>query len=373
VASNLALPIWNQIQKGVHKNKEPKNFSTEGLKTVPLDPSTGFIAEGGVPELLTDEQISILREAGSRVGSPEYNPRTKNIFENRSAVLVRKLKFNKLDNKLATDKTLESNIEEKVCTDYIGEFPDIVGWTEAFKDWIGAAITFKNGEEEKVVNSCGVFEKSDQDQVSEKDKKPTISANIRNGQILGDLEVKAEIDSQFKKIKKVTVKVNGQVAGSMETDEKVAILRILSQDINKYATSGNNVILVEVEDTSGQTNNQTYDNLSLRGSSNNSSFSSSTGSSRNSSSNIQAEIISPGIIKSNSTARLQFKTDSPVSGNIAIKLEQPGNTKSCIARDEGNNTYSCNIDTTGFDPGSAKISLDGNNNLSYIIADADVI
>jgi membrane peptidoglycan carboxypeptidase len=62
-SSASAAFIWNQLMEMIHKDKEVKNFSTEGLSKVEVRP--------GVSELLTPTQKLYLRDKGGLV-EPEY-------------------------------------------------------------------------------------------------------------------------------------------------------------------------------------------------------------------------------------------------------------------------------------------------------------
>ena len=75
-ASNLAAPIWQSLQRVLHDGKKPVNFSTTGLKEVYLSASSG-LQGGGNLELLSDEQIAKLKQYGSVVARPTYDPRKR--------------------------------------------------------------------------------------------------------------------------------------------------------------------------------------------------------------------------------------------------------------------------------------------------------
>ena len=178
-ASNLAAPIWQNIQKILLKDKAVKDFSTEGLKEVKLDPYTGFPSSSGTPQLLSEEQIQTLKEAGSKVARPDYNPSAGNIFDTRSAIIEKTLKINRLDNKLSVEgKTLDINVEERRCYYFLGEFPSLPNWRESVEAW---------GASQNLARCPDKIEQSDQNQSANPSKytnpvpsnasEPTITEN----------------------------------------------------------------------------------------------------------------------------------------------------------------------------------------------------
>jgi membrane peptidoglycan carboxypeptidase len=86
-AANLASPIWQSLQVSLHKGIAPESFSTAGLIKVQM--SGGRIVQsGGTTEFLTQNQINILKEFGSKVGTPEYNPKKENFYTGKNIQLV---------------------------------------------------------------------------------------------------------------------------------------------------------------------------------------------------------------------------------------------------------------------------------------------
>lgn len=169
-ASNSNAFVWNKLMTAIHEGKEKKQCSREGLVSVRLDTRTGFLNQNGPAEWLTPNQLKALQEVGSRVNDPEYNPKAENIFKNRSAVILRTAKIDKLTGKLSVEgKTLPENIEEKTCVEPISEFP-------TQQNWAGPAqVLAKNNQ------YCTIpIEKSEQDQVGEQNSKPTITTNLKS-------------------------------------------------------------------------------------------------------------------------------------------------------------------------------------------------
>ena len=168
-ASNLAAPIWQDIQKNLLKDKEVKAFDTSGLTEVKLDPYTGFPSSSGTVQLLNDDQIQLLKDAGSKVAKPSFNPAASNMYETRSAIIERNFKFNKLDGKLAVDgKTMDINVEERRCYLFLAEFPGLSNWRESVEAW---------GASSGLPKCADKYDNSNQDQVN----NPGQYTNSSNG------------------------------------------------------------------------------------------------------------------------------------------------------------------------------------------------
>jgi membrane peptidoglycan carboxypeptidase len=167
-ASNSNSFIWKKLMTALHEGKEKKQCSRDGLQAVKIDPKTGFLSESGNTEYLTPNQLKALQDASSRVNNPEYNPKAQNIFQNRSAVILRKVKIDKVNGKLAVEgKTLPENIEEKTCAQPISEFP-------LQSNWASAAEAISGND-----RYCSLpTEISPLDQVAEQNSKPLITTNL---------------------------------------------------------------------------------------------------------------------------------------------------------------------------------------------------
>jgi membrane peptidoglycan carboxypeptidase len=165
--SSAAAPLWNQIMTKIHEGKDVVEFPTDGLQLTKLNRQSGLLDPNGYDEWLSPKQIAVLKEAQTKLSSGTYNPYEGNIFTNRTPIISRKVKVNKLDGKLAVDgKTLPENIEEKVQVACISEFPQSKIWTKQ----AGC-----KGEDVPT-------EKSEQDQVAEQKIKPTVTTNLKSGQ-----------------------------------------------------------------------------------------------------------------------------------------------------------------------------------------------
>lgn len=387
-ASNLALPMWNEIQQMLHKDQKPKAFSTEGLKQIALDPMTGFLSGGGgTNEWLNDKQIKLLQEAGARIARPEYDPRTKNIFQNRSTVVAKKFRFNKLDGKIAVEgKTLEENIEEKVCMDYLGEFPESKGWSDSIvqpkSETRYVKKDPKTGEETEVARTgCTTGEKSDQDQVGDKSKNPEITNDndIRDNQNgVGELKAtfKSPVDS--KKIVKAYIKVNGKTVKTYEDKEGTSQITLVAngndftKDLDLFQDDKTTVTF-ETEDSTGKTKSQIINNVSFaagkKGNPNNSNNSSNSNNSNNSNSQTKSQenskniLPSAGIIQTpsnlstaNGSTILSISPNKDFASSPTLIITQNNKTTSCQAILVAGN-YLCGVNIGIFQPGVAIISV----------------
>ena len=384
-ASNLALPMWNEIQQMLHTDRKPVAFSTEGLKQVSLDPQTGFLATGGTSEWLSEKQIKILQEAGGRISMPEYDPRTKNIFQNRSSVVVKKFKFNKLDGKLAVDgKTLEENVEEKTCTEYLGEFPGAKGWSESLggpkEQTRYVKKNSETGEEEELYRSgCNYAEKSDQDQVADKGKAPEIKNDndVRSGATnVGEIKSTFRSPVESKKIVKAYLKVNGKTVKSYEdkkgTDQ--ITLAASGSDIAKdldLISGEKTTISLETEDSSGAIANETINNVVFAAgkpgtprTSNSQTTTSQTNNSTTKSENISNKPVALGTLQAPSnlsvnsgSSILAFNPTQTLSKPPTLIITQGSKTTSCQSFLVAGN-YVCGVSLADFGAGVAKVSVD---------------
>jgi membrane peptidoglycan carboxypeptidase len=261
-ASNLAAPIWQNIQKSIHNGKTPINFSTEGLKLVNLDKITGMPIDDSKPgnkELLSEEQINLLNKAGEAFAKPDYNPRKSNIFTNRTPIVPRKVKINRVDNNLAVEgKTLSQNIEERVCLDFLSAFPNVPEW-----------YNFTNSWGRNFGNSCGDLKESSQDQVKEKDIIPqiSISPDLKDGSNLpGNLTINFNVGSNSKKIIQASIKVNGVLLKNFDSQEGQDQVNLSFNDSevkNIVGTGGNYTILIETRDNFSITNSKILNNIKI--------------------------------------------------------------------------------------------------------------
>jgi len=130
-AVNGAMPIWNKIMVDLHTGKTPVGFNYQGLQSVRLDSTTGFLSESGnVNELLTPNQIQILNQAKQRLSAANYDPYASSIFENRSEIVPLKLKINVADGKkIPANSSIPDNFTKEIeCRAIISAFPQNPAW-----------------------------------------------------------------------------------------------------------------------------------------------------------------------------------------------------------------------------------------------------
>lgn len=302
LAANVAAPMWIGIQKFLHEGKPVKAFSTEGLKQVGIDPISGLIKEGSATkEWMSEEQIRTLQENGAKIAKPDYDPRKQSMIENRSAVVSRSLKINKLDGKMAVEgKTLPENIEDKTCYDYVGEYPDQANWRSPMESW-GS----------KNPNKCGDIEKSDQDQVNDKTIIPLIDSSITPGQSITSstsISFSAKAGASSKKIVRLDVTANGIPIKSYDNGggEPSVNLNILGSELSSLlggATTAN--IIITAKDSSGTQNSKSISNITL---------------------NISAPSVTPlPSVSTDVSASLNTTTIVPGT-NLKLKLKITGNS-----------------------------------------------
>jgi membrane peptidoglycan carboxypeptidase len=247
-ASSAAAPIWNRIMTNLHENKEKKGFSKDQLKPVRLDPLSGFIVnEGGNVEYLTDEQIKALNDAQALMAKPDYNPSGQSIFQNRSSIVLRNLKVNNLDGKLAVDgKTLSSSISTISCTDSISEFPLAKNWLEPSIGLIG-----DKGKR------CPT-ELSDQDQVSEQNNKPQITTTLTSGGSAGFPSYISAVPTGLpgKSISSILVYVDG-------VQKDVTVINGQGAFYGSDVTPGTHNVLIRATDSFGAVNEITINNVNF--------------------------------------------------------------------------------------------------------------
>jgi membrane peptidoglycan carboxypeptidase len=80
VSASGITPIYREIVTSIHKDIKPEGFSKNGLIPTTLDPKTGLLATTGITELLTINQVNILKGV-------VVNPRS-DIFVNRTGVIA---------------------------------------------------------------------------------------------------------------------------------------------------------------------------------------------------------------------------------------------------------------------------------------------
>ena len=339
-ASNLAAPLWQDIQLFLHKDKEVKDFNKDGLEKVTLDRYTGFFANYGNTEWLSKDQIALLKEAGLKFSKPDYNPYNTNIFTTRSAIMEKKQKINKLDNKIAVvGKTLDSNIEEKSCYYFLSEFPDLPNWRESVEVW---------GRTSGLAVCNDKLEESTDDQVSKIQKGPSITTSqlLKNSSPLPNEVVVNYLTGGGRKIVKASVKVNGNVMYNF--DEKNNSKENLSytlkaSEIKKF---GDKVSLsFEAEDDKGQKSGDYYSDINLNNQ------------------KINLQVNGDNDLSVSKGFNIKIQSDNSINSELKATITTGDKVANCVFNGSGNQ-YQCAIPAGGLNVGNAQVVLNGNQNFN---------
>jgi membrane peptidoglycan carboxypeptidase len=320
-AANVAGPIWSQIQAAIHQGKTPKAFSTEGLTQVAVDPISGFPNDkSSTKEWMSPEQLQQLKDAGAKIAKPEYDPRKQTIIENRSAVISRVLKINKLDGKIAVDgKTLPENVAETACYDFLGEYPSIPNWRDPAEAW-GA----------KSPNKCGAIEISTQDQVADKSAVPVIDTNVTSGKALGSSNtVNFSSPVVSKTIKSASIFVNGVSIKSIENNTTPSVSLSFTNDevASAIGGPGNVTVVLSVVDSAGQQNSKTISNVIVNNKQSNPNPTPNPSA-------VQITLSPSGTINPNQPLVIYIDQDNNNIGNLAILTllsSSSGNATQCTS------------------------------------------
>lgn len=238
---------WQKMMVYLHKDKTKTGFSKQGLVATNLDPATGLISEGGRNEWLTPAQKQLLEQAQQKLNQNDYKPAENNFLSNATTVVSRKLKINKLDGKLATDKTLPENIEEQTFLEVVAEYPI---WIETAKQYMQSA-----GDRFKPAPT----EISDQDQVAEQQKVPTITSSLdQSTKNISSIEAQAQAQGNGnKQISSIEILINGTVKASNQNQNSLKL-----NDLKEFA--GKTVtVLIRAKDSANLEVSKTYQNVTI--------------------------------------------------------------------------------------------------------------
>lgn len=266
----------------LHTDKTKVGFSKEGLIATGLDPNTGLLGSGKT-ELLTPDQISILKKAEQNLNDPSYDPTQNSIIQNRTPVVSRKLNINKLDGKILpklapgqTPYPVEL-VEEKVCTQVISEFPRIASWFDPAK-----------GLQQRLTNATPCpTESSSLDLTKE---GPNITTNLDKTKSI-PLIIKIQAKS---KLETATIKTLSFNIGGVEI-QKVENTGVLEIDLSELKDqAGTKDVIIKATDSLGLSSELVIEgiNFSNKTSNSSSSKSSSSNSSKSSSSNSSSSAFS---------------------------------------------------------------------------------
>ena len=341
VASNLAAPIWQEIQVSLHKDKEVKDFKKDGLERVILDRYTGFFANYGNIEWLSADQIALLKEAGLKFSKPDYNPYNTNIFSTRSAIIEKKIKINKTDGKIAViGKTLESNIEDKTCYFFLGEFPDLSNWRESVEVW---------GRTSSGLAVCdSKLEESKEDQVSKIQKGPaiTLSQALKNSAPFPNEVSVNFLTGGGRKLIKATIKINGNAIYSFEdknNNKDNLDYVVKASDIKKFGDKVS--VSIEAEDDKNQKTSEYYSDLNLNNQ------------------KINLQVSGDNNLSVSKGFNIKIQSDLAINSELKATVTTGDKSANCVFNGSGNQ-YQCFIQAGGLNPGSAQIVLNGNQNFN---------
>ena len=211
-SSGAVGPIWKEIMKFLHKGKEKKGFSKEGLTPTKLNSADGLLSELGTPELLTKKQIEELtkvkdaKKAAQTSETKKIAPnKNASIYTTRTPIQYSQVKVNSIDNLLIGENSdvPDSLIKTVPCTLSVSEFPSAFNWKQA-----GAGVFSKN----ICPSEYSTFKKAD--------LKVTASTNIISNEKAPDVfNIKINSPGDSIKIKNIQLKVDGQlVALSNDVD-----------------------------------------------------------------------------------------------------------------------------------------------------------
>lgn len=245
-SANAAAPLWNKVMKYLETGQKPKPFVTDGLISIAIEPSSGFQNRNGPNEWVTPAQKKILDDTKAKMANPDYIASTKNIFENRTALLSQEIQINKLDGKLATAQTLPENIEKKVCIQLLPEFPLSKNWADPVNAIAGDKYCKPPTE------------KSTQDQVAEQSKPPIITSNLdSNKSNISVINLKANTQGASGKIiTKVEILVDGSSVKSATNNDTL--------DFNTSGLStGPHTVTLRATDNFGATFSKDYSDVTF--------------------------------------------------------------------------------------------------------------
>lgn len=242
--------IWNDIMVNIHQNKEKTGFNKDGLKAVKIDPKTGlsFDGDGSVTEYFTDNQLSRIQKAAENISKNDYKPKEKNFFENMTALVKRKLKINKIDEKLAVDgKTLPENIEEREYFELVAEYP---AWSQGVQDWMNAKKdTFKPAPTDL----------SEEDQVSDQNKAPEITTNLDTSKSkVENITVEAKPNGNGKTISTIELLINGTKVASVTSTTTLEF-----DELSDYYTQ-NHTVLIRTTDSAGKNAEKSFTGVTFQ-------------------------------------------------------------------------------------------------------------
>jgi membrane peptidoglycan carboxypeptidase len=200
-SSGAVGPMWKEIMKFLHKDKEKKGFSNDGLTSTKINPADGLLSENGTPEFLTKKQIEELTKLkdAKKLAQTSNTTLDKNasIFTTRTPIQYSQVRVNSVDGLLADEKSdfPENLIKTISCTVSASEFPAASNWKQA-----GYGVYTKN----LCPTSYSTQKKAD--------LKVTLAPFLESGNKAPEIfNVKVNTPGTSIKVKNIQIKIDGQL------------------------------------------------------------------------------------------------------------------------------------------------------------------
>jgi membrane peptidoglycan carboxypeptidase len=230
-AARIAAPLWNRMMARSHQGITPKGFSKAGLQSFAINPTTGLPGQGR-NELLTSDQITRIQAARTRLNDTNYNPLQNSIFKNMTPITSRTLKVNKLDNKLVTSSEGDENAEVTLAFDFPEELIEEIECTSGVSEfpinpaWLSPAQALGIGDEEE--GGCP----TEVTQIKLEDIQPRITTNLIEDDLAPEIitvlalsGVDNSLIEQPNQIKKIEVRIDGQIVEQIENQPSLEIIK----------------------------------------------------------------------------------------------------------------------------------------------------
>ena len=245
----ITSPTWQAVMAFLHADLDPtvtSTFSTEGLTKT--DVGCPYGVKGGKrcgEELLSAEQITILKNAREAQAKPGYNAFEKTIFENRNEVYTIKKYVSKFDRKVVDKDKFPPEYTELVqCLLAPSAFPKFSNWLIPASGYAGSQDNKCNETSTIDPNAIGI--------------DLTSNPNITNGSNLDKtitFTAKGRVENQG--IKGIEFKIDGVTVDTSKNS-------ILMLDPGSLGASGTRNVLVRVTDSFDKTYDFNYTDIQFK-------------------------------------------------------------------------------------------------------------
>lgn len=336
-AGVIIARVWKDIMERLHRDKEPKNFSTEGLQryfvrtgTSQPDPNNPEAQPKptGQSELLTEKQIeSLSRKSGVVAISNKADleaVKKQSIIVNRTSLIPGEIVINKYDGLLFVEgQTPQENKQSKVCNFLIPEFPD--------PNWSTPVMQFIENKPE----FCNIPEPSGSTASSSIEITSNLTENAVNS--VSEIQVRAGFaQNSSRTVSKMNLFRNGQLIASQNS----GFITTSSEPF----MSGVSTFTVEVFDNLGQKYLKTISGVQFGDSL-------EIGA-------VNCQNLPPGVP---TNCNFTIKTSKNLS-NVSLRISN-GDFTSCAVTGQNNLIVTCNgvpTDQAGSSSGSpVTINIDG--------------